>query len=135
MTRYALLYAATVPVFFLIDLVWLGLVARDFYRSQIGSLMADPILWWAAILFYLLYIAGILFFAVRPALEAGSWRKALGLGAAFGFFTYLTYDLTNLATLAGWPLALTVVDIAWGTVLAASVATASYAIGRRFFRT
>ena len=78
MTRYALLYAATVPIFFLIDLVWLEVVARDFYRSQIGSLMADPILWWAAILFYLLYIAGILFFAVRPALEAGSWRKALG---------------------------------------------------------
>jgi uncharacterized membrane protein len=132
MTRYALLYVATVPVFFLIDLVWLGVVARDFYRSQIGSLMADPIAWWAAIVFYLLYIAGILFFAVRPALESGSRRKAVGLGAAFGFFTYMTYDLTNLATLAGWPLTVTIVDIVWGTVLASSVATASFAIGRRF---
>jgi uncharacterized membrane protein len=132
MTRYALLYVATVPVFFVIDLVWLGVVARDFYRSQIGSLMADPIAWWAAIVFYLLYIAGILFFAVRPALEAGSQRKAVGLGAAFGFFTYVTYDLTNLATLASWPLTLTMVDIVWGTVLASSVATASFAIGRRF---
>ena len=133
MTKYILLYLATVPVFFLIDLVWLGVVARDFYRSQIGSLMADPIVWWAAILFYLLFIAGIIFFAVLPGLDAGSWTKALALGAAFGFFAYMTYDLTNLATLRGWPITLVVVDIAWGTVLAASVATASYFIGTRIF--
>ena len=133
MTKYILLYLATVPVFFLIDLVWLGLVARDFYRSQIGSLMADPIVWWAAFLFYLLFIAGIIFFAVLPGLDAGSWTKALALGAAFGFFAYMTYDLTNLATLQGWPITLVVVDIAWGTVLAASVATASYFIGTRIF--
>jgi uncharacterized membrane protein len=133
LTRYILLYLATVPVFFLIDLVWLGVVARDFYRGQIGSLMADPIVWWAAILFYLLFIAGIIFFAVLPGLDAGSWTKALVLGAAFGFFAYMTYDLTNLATLRGWPITLVVVDIAWGTVLAASVATASYFIGTRIF--
>jgi uncharacterized membrane protein len=133
LTKYILLYLATVPVFFLIDLVWLGVVARDFYRSQIGSLMADPIVWWAAILFYLLFIAGIIFFAVLPGLDAGSWTKALALGAAFGFFAYMTYDLTNLATLRGWPITLVVVDIAWGTVLAASVATASYFIGTRIF--
>jgi len=133
LTKYILLYVATVPVFFLIDLVWLGVIARDFYRSQIGSLMADPIVWWAAILFYLLFIAGIIFFAVLPGLDAGSWTKALALGAAFGFFAYMTYDLTNLATLRGWPITLVVVDIAWGTVLAASVATASYFIGTRIF--
>jgi uncharacterized membrane protein len=131
MTRFALMYLVTVPVFFLIDLVWLGVVARDFYRSQIGSLMADPIIWWAAILFYLLSVAGIVFFAVLPALDAGSWTKALLLGAAFGFFTYMTYDLTNLATLRGWPVMLTVVDIAWGTVLCGTVATAGYFIGTR----
>jgi uncharacterized membrane protein len=95
--------------------------------------MADPIVWWAAILFYLLFIAGIIFFAVLPGLDAGSWTKALALGAAFGFFAYMTYDLTNLATLRGWPITLVVVDIAWGTVLAASVATASYFIGTRIF--
>ena len=131
MTRYALLYAATVPVFFLIDLVWLGVVARGFYGSQMGSLMADPIVWWAALLFYLLSIAGIIFFAVVPAIDAGSWAKALMLGAAFGFFTYMTYDLTNLATLQGWSVTLAVVDIAWGTVLCGAVATVSYVIGRR----
>jgi uncharacterized membrane protein len=130
-TRFILLWLLTVPVFLLIDLVWLGFVARDFYRSQIGSLMADPIVWWAAILFYLFSIAGIVFFAVMPAIDAGSWTKALTLGAAFGFFTYMTYDLTNLATLQGWSVRLTVVDIAWGTVLCATVATLSYLIGTR----
>lgn len=131
MSRYVLLYLVTVPVFFLIDLVWLGLIARGFYRSQMGSLMADPIVWWAAILFYLLSIAGIIFFAVVPAIDAGSWTKALMLGAAFGFFTYMTYDLTNLATLQGWSVTLVVVDIAWGTVLCGTVATVSYVIGTR----
>jgi uncharacterized membrane protein len=131
MTRFILLWLLTVPIFFLIDLVWLGVVARDFYRSQIGSLMADPIVWWAAILFYLLSIAGIVFFAVLPAIDAGSWTKALMLGAAFGFFTYMTYDLTNLATLQGWSVTLAVVDIAWGTVLCGTVATLSYLIGSR----
>jgi uncharacterized membrane protein len=131
MTRFILLWLLTVPVFFLIDLVWLGFVARDFYRSQIGSLMADPIVWWAAILFYLFSIAGIVFFAVMPAIDAGSWTKALMLGAAFGFFTYMTYDLTNLATLQGWSVRLVVVDIAWGTVLSGTVATLSYFLGTR----
>lgn len=131
MTRYILLYLLTVPVFFLIDLVWLGLVARDFYRNQIGSLMADPIVWPAAILFYLLSIAGIIFFAVAPAIDDGSWTKALLLGAAFGFFTYMTYDLTNLATIQGWPVTLAIVDIAWGTVLCGMVATLSFLIGTR----
>jgi uncharacterized membrane protein len=131
MSRYILLYLLTVPVFFLIDLVWLGLVARDFYRNQLGSLMADPIVWWAAILFYLLSIAGIIFFAVAPAIDDGSWTKALLLGAAFGFFTYMTYDLTNLATIQGWPVTLAVVDIAWGTVLSGTVATLSFLIGTR----
>jgi uncharacterized membrane protein len=121
MMKYTLLYIATVPVFFLIDLLWLGIVAKDFYRSQIGHLMADPFVWWAAILFYV------------PALEVKIWTRALLFGAAFGFFTYMTYDLTNLATLRGWPIKLVVVDILWGTFLSASVATASYFIGARFF--
>ena len=131
LTRYVLLWLFTVPVFFLIDLVWLGVVARGFYQSEMGALMADPIVWWAAILFYLLSIVGIILFAVAPAIEARSRTKALLLGAAFGFFTYMTYDLTNLATLQGWPVTLVVVDIAWGTVLSATVATLSFLIGTR----
>jgi uncharacterized membrane protein len=131
MPTYVLLYLATVPVFFLIDLLWLGLIARGFYRDQIGSLMADPINWPAGILFYLLWVAGLLLFAVVPALEDRAWVRALLFGAAFGFITYATYDLTNLATLRDWPAALTVVDIAWGTVLGGTVATASFLIGTR----
>jgi len=134
MRRFITLWLVTVPVFLLIDLVWLGVVARDFYRSQLGSLMADPIVWWAAILFYLLFIGGIILFAVLPAIDAGSWTRALLLGAAFGFFAYITYDLTNLATIRGWPVTLAVVDIAWGTVLCATVATASQLIGTRVLR-
>ncbi len=131
MTRIALIYLASLAVFLLIDLVWLGLVARDFYRNQLGSLMADSIVWGAAILFYLLFVAGLVVFAVLPALDGGGWVRALAAGAALGFFAYMTYDLTNLATLRDWPLALTAVDIAWGTILGATVASVGYLIGTR----
>lgn len=130
MPAYALLYLATVPVFFLIDLVWLGVVARGFYRDQMGSLMADSVDWPPGILFYLLWVAGLILFAVAPSLSGGDWTRALLLGAAFGFITYATYDLTNLSTLRDWPLTLTIVDMAWGTVLGATVATVSHLIGR-----
>jgi uncharacterized membrane protein len=123
------LYLLTVPVFFLIDMVWLGLVARNFYKQQLHSLLSPQVNWTAALLFYFLYIAGILFFAVRPGLEAGSFGKACLYGALFGFFTYMTYDLTNLATLRDWPLLVTVVDIAWGTVLCTLVSSGAYLIG------
>lgn len=123
------LYLLTVPVFFVIDMVWLGLVARNFYKQQLHSLLSPQVNWTAAFLFYFLYIAGILFFAVRPGLEAGSLGKACLYGAFFGFFTYMTYDLTNLATLRDWPLLVTVVDIAWGTVLCTLVSSGAYLIG------
>lgn len=126
--KLIVLYLLTVPVFFLIDMTWLGLVAKNFYRSQLSALMRTDIIWSAAILFYFLFILGIILFAVMPAISAGSWVKALTLGAMFGFFTYMTYDLTNYSTLNGWPLTLVVVDMLWGTVLSASVATASFFI-------
>ena len=130
MPSFIPLYLATVAVFFLVDLVWLGVVARGFYRDQLGSLMADDIRWPVAIAFYLLWIVGLLVFVVLPALEARDLGRAVLLGLAFGFFTYATYDLSNLATLRDWPIALTVVDIAWGTILGGAVATASFLIGR-----
>jgi len=125
---YWKLLLIALPVFFAIDMVWLGLIARGFYRRQLGSLLADNANWIAAIVFYLIFIAGLVFFVVEPAVDAGSWVKALGYGAAFGFVTYATYDLTNLATLKDWPLLVTLVDLAWGAVLASSVAVATYAI-------
>ena len=125
------LFAITLPVFFAIDMLWLGLVAKNFYRAQIGSLLKTDVNWWAAILFYLVFIAGIVFFVLAPALEKASWRHALFAGAAFGFITYATYDLTNLATMKDWPVLVTVVDLVWGTVLSASVSVISFAIARK----
>jgi uncharacterized membrane protein len=121
----------TIPAFFIIDMIWLGVIARDFYREQIGFLLG-PVNWTAAIGFYLIYIIGIIIFAVTPALQSGEWTKALIFGALFGFFTYATYDLTNLSTIKDWPLLVSVVDIIWGTVLGSSVAVASYFLGKTF---
>jgi len=124
-------YLLTVPVFFAIDMLWLGLVAKGFYRAQLGALLRPEVNWAAALIFYLLYILGILIFATLPALEKGEIRQALIMGALFGFFAYATYDLTNLATLKDWPLKVVIVDIVWGVVLTAAVAGASFLIGRR----
>ncbi len=125
------LYAIALPVFFAIDMVWLGLVAKDFYRGQIGSLMKTDFNWTAAILFYLLFIGVLIFFVIAPAVEKKSWMDALLIGALFGFMTYATYDLTNLATLKGWTTKLVVVDLLWGAVLTAGVAGLAYWILQR----
>ena len=114
------LYAMSVPVFFAIDMVWLGLVASNFYKSQLGNLMG-PINWPAAIIFYLVFLVGLTFFAIYPAVLKNSLMTAAILGGLFVFFTYATYDLTNLATLRDWPLSVTIVDMIWGTILGASV--------------
>jgi uncharacterized membrane protein len=125
------LYAIALPVFFVIDMIWLGLVAKNFYRGQIGFLMKTDFNWTAAILFYLLFIVGLVVFVIAPAVKSGSWTYALIFGALFGLITYATYDLTNLATLKDWPLMLTIVDMAWGAVLAASVSTVTYFIATK----
>ena len=115
---FLILYGISVPVFFVIDIIWLGFIASNFYQARIGHLM--EINWTAAIIFYLVFLVGLTYFAIYPGATAG-WPTALLLGALFGFFTYATYDLTNLATLRDWPLSLVIVDIIWGTVLGASV--------------
>ncbi len=125
------LYALALPIFFAIDMVWLGLVAKNFYRKQLGFLMGGEVTWTAAILFYLLFIGGLVFFVIMPAMEKGSWVRALLVGALFGLITYATYDLTNLATVKNWPLLVTVVDVAWGATLAALVSTATYLIAKK----
>ena len=124
------LYGLTALVFFAIDLVWLGLVATDFYQRHLGHLMRPDVQWVPALVFYALYIAGILVFAVLPGLEAGSLARAAGLGAFFGLVAYATFDLTSMALFRDFPLVTVVVDLAWGTVLTASVASAGWGIGR-----
>jgi uncharacterized membrane protein len=125
------LYLLTIPLFFAIDMLWLGFVAKNFYQTRLQHLLSPEVNWPAAFSFYFIYIAGILFFAVRPGLEAASLGKACLYGALFGFFTYATYDLTNLATLREWPMAVVVVDIAWGTLLCTLVGGGAYLIGSR----
>lgn len=121
-TQFLTLYALSVPVFFLIDMLWLGVIASDFYRTKLAHLMGE-INWTAAIIFYLVFLVGLVIFAIYPAVERNNWQYALIYGALFGFFTYATYDLTNLATLRDWPLSVAIVDMVWGTVLGAVVAT------------
>jgi len=121
-----IVYLITVPVFFALDLLWLGILARDFYQRHLGYLMRPQVNWVAAISFYLLFIIGIVIFGIKPALEAQSPFRALVYGALFGFFTYATYDLTNLATVRDWPFVVTAVDLAWGTALCGGVAWISY---------
>ncbi len=120
------LYLITFVLFFAIDLLWLGLIAKNLYQRQIGHLMAEQVNWIAAIIFYLLFIAGLVFFVIMPAVNDGNIGKAVLFGALFGFITYATYDLTNLATLKDWPWQITVIDLAWGTFLGLSTSTLSY---------
>jgi len=111
-----------------IDMVWLGLVAKKFYAEQIGFLTKTEVNWTAAIIFYLLFVGGLTWFVVSPALRGGSWQRALLPGMAFGLITYATYDLTNLATIKDWPLLVTIVDLVWGTFLAGTVSTIAYLV-------
>ena len=128
--RLLSLYGLTTLTFFAIDLVWLGVVARGFYQSQLGHLMREAPVWPAALLFYGLYIAGILVFAVLPSLEAGSLPRAVALGAFLGLVAYATFDLTSLALFRGFPVLVVSVDLVWGTVLTATVAAAGHGFGR-----
>lgn len=125
------IYLIALPVFFAIDMIWLGLVAKNFYRDQIGMLMKTDINWTAAIIFYLMFIFGLVLFVIMPAVEKHSWMHALVFGALFGLITYATYDLTNLATLKDWPLFVTIVDMIWGATLAASVSLITYVIATK----
>jgi uncharacterized membrane protein len=134
MKRALVAYAATLVVFAAVDFVWLGFVAKDLYRDGIGHLMADTPNWTAAVLFYLLFIIGLVYFAVAPALEAGAWQQAALRAAIFGFIAYATYDLTNLATLKGWPVSIAVADLAWGAFVSAVASTAGFFVTRAVVR-
>lgn len=122
MLVYVIAYFAALTFFLAVDMAWLAGIAKKIYGRQLGPLMTRNIRWGAAGAFYALYILGLVIFAIRPAVEAGSLMMALTHGAMFGFFCYMTYDLTNLATLKDWPEKLIWIDIPWGTVLTGSAA-------------
>ncbi|WP_428681565.1 DUF2177 family protein [Reyranella sp.] len=121
-------YAVALTVLAIVDALWLGVVAREFYKSRLGDMLQDRPVWSAAILFYLVHAVGIAVFAVPPSLAAGTWWSAVLYGGLFGFCVYAAYDLTNLATLRGWPLAVSVVDLTWGAVATAAATVAAYVI-------
>lgn len=123
MKIYVYSYIVTLVSLMILDTVWLGIVSKNFYRSHVGHLFRDELIWWAVILFYVLYAAAIVFFVIQPS--QGDWSKALFYGAIFGFSAYMTYDLVNYATISGWTIPVVIIDILWGaciTAIAASVA-------------
>ena len=130
LTAWILTYLAALGAFLVVDLTWLGLVANNVYKDKMGSLLADSPNAAVAAAFYAVFLVGLLYFAVQPGMDGGGWPVALRNGALFGFFTYATYDLTNLAVLRGYPASIAVIDIAWGTVLCTAVTSAAFAVAR-----
>ena len=130
MIYYLKLYLSTLVVFFAVDMVWLGLVASSFYKKHLGYLMSPTVNWYAAIIFYLLFILGILVFVVLPGVKENSLQNTIFRAVLFGLITYATYDLTNLATINQWPLLVTLVDLAWGMVLSTVVSIAGFFIAK-----
>jgi uncharacterized membrane protein len=130
-SRILLTYAVSVPVFFAVDMIWLGVIARGFYRKALEPLLTPNINWTAAIVFYFLFLVGILVFALLPGLKKQSFVYTVSMAALFGFIAYATYDLTNLATLRDWPVILSMVDMLWGAFLSASTAGVTYLIMSR----
>jgi uncharacterized membrane protein len=127
--KLAAVHVLTLVTFLLLDAVWLGLVAREMYRREIGHLLAPKVRWGAAVAFYVLYIAGLLLLVVLPN-QRSPWVLTAGLGAAFGLVAYATYDLTNLATLVRWPISVTLADLAWGAFATAIAAAAGRGYAR-----
>jgi uncharacterized membrane protein len=126
------LYIATAILFFAIDILWLGVIAKNFYNKYLGRFFRERVNWTAASLFYSLYILGIMIFAILPGISSASLSRTVILGVLYGLFTYATYDLTNLATLKDWPLKIVVVDILWGMVLCGLVSAGGFLFATRF---
>lgn len=130
--QYIYSYLISVFVFFLADMVWLGKIAKNMYADKLGYLLG-PVNWVAAVIFYLLFLVGLNYFAITPAIKNNSFNLALLNGAFFGFITYATYDLTNLATVKDWPLSITLIDMAWGTALGALTSVITYKLVQIWF--
>ena len=128
MIDFLIIFFVTLVVFFLIDMLWLGIIAKSLYQKYLGEWLSKDVRWAAAFIFYGLFIVGISFFVILPALERESALYALGVGALFGLITYSTYDLTNLATLKFWPIEITIIDLIWGTFLGGFTSFISYFI-------
>ncbi len=132
MKTFLRLHFVAIAVFLALDALWLGIIAKDFYRIHLGAILPLSLAVVPALIFYLLFTAGIVFFAVEPAIQKKSLRSAFVRGALFGLVTYGTYDLTNHASIHGWPIIVTIVDMSWGCFLTALVTAATFWVGRRW---
>ena len=128
MTSWITQYAVAALAFCLIDFIWLGTIAQKLYQREMGHLLAAQPNKVAAVIFYAIFVAGLVYFVIHPAVAEGSWVKALAVGAFFGLVTYATFDLTNLAVMKDFPVSIVPIDIAWGMFLASSVSVATYAV-------
>jgi uncharacterized membrane protein len=134
MRTYLKLFIVALPISIALDAAWLGVIASGYYHSQFGEFFRpDPILW-AAGLFYTLYAMSLCFFVLKPALALRSLARAVIWGGAFGATAYLTYDLTNLATIEGWPLLAAFVDVGWGTLMTAVTSGLTYWVATKVFK-
>lgn len=120
------MYMIAIVTFLVIDLIWLSFIAKNLYQAELGHLMADNVNLIAAFVFYALFVVGLVYFVINPGIEKESIKYILVAGAMFGFMTYATYDLTNLATLKDWPLKITIIDLIWGTTLSTLVSSVTY---------
>lgn len=132
MKTYGIAYLATGLVFLAVDAIWLTIAAQRLYRPLMGDMLLENFKLAPALMFYIIYIAGIVVFAISPALATERWTTATGYGALLGFFAYATYDLTNQATLRNWPVPVTIADLCWGTFVTAFAATIGFLITRAF---
>ncbi|MEK7100090.1 MAG: DUF2177 family protein [Patescibacteria group bacterium] len=129
--RTILIAAFALPILFVLDLLWIGLLASDFYHTQLGALLAPDVVWAPALVFYVLYAIALSFFAITPAVNEQSLKKATLLGAFLGLTAYIGYDLTNWATLIGWPPLVSIVDLAWGIVVSTIASVGAYLIATK----
>ncbi len=127
-------YFIALAVFLLIDMVWLLVLSKKLYSEKLGYIMAKNPNLSAALIFYMIFIAGLMFFVIQPSLAAGNWQHAMYAGLFFGLVTYATYDLTNLATIKDWPISITIIDLIWGSFISAATALISFKIITAFFK-
>jgi uncharacterized membrane protein len=132
MLRFVLAYGGAAVGMLALDAIWLSTMAERLYRPQLGALLAEEFRAGPAVAFYAIYLFGVVYFSVAPALKIGGWRKAALNGALLGLVAYGTYDLTNQATLRNWPVLVTMLDLVWGAFLTAVSAASGYGVARRF---
>jgi len=126
---YLKLFIIALVVFFTIDLLWLSVFAKKIYDKELKPLLNEKVKWIPAIIFYILFLIGLIYFAIYPAVQSGDILTALINGGLFGLVSYATYDLTNLATLKNWPKKITIIDLIWGTTLSIIVSVVTFLLG------